>query len=130
VFNAAGRNGGGSKALGDEAETRALHHLQGHGLVLVQRNYRLAFGPRSRGAEIDLIMRDRDGTLVFIEVRSRADPRFGGAGASVTPSKPQRIVRAARHYLLQHAAPPPCRFDVVAIDGARLDWLKAAFDAA
>ena len=40
-----------------------------------------------------------------------------------------RIVLAARHYLLRHRSPPPCRFDVVAIDGGRIEWLKAAFDA-
>jgi putative endonuclease len=31
--------------------------------------------------------------------------------------------------LLGYASPPPCRFDVVAIDGARIEWLRAAFDA-
>ena len=41
----------------------------------------------------------------------------------------RRIVLAARHYLMRLAAPPPCRFDVVAIDGERIDWLRGAFDA-
>lgn len=74
-------------------------------------------------------MCDRDGTLVFVEVRARADTAHGGAAASVTARKQQRLVFAAQHYLLRHASPPPCRFDVVAIDGHRLDWLQAAFDA-
>jgi putative endonuclease len=43
--------------------------------------------------------------------------------------KQRRIVFAARHWLMRQAVVPPCRFDVVAIDGASLQWLKAAFDA-
>jgi putative endonuclease len=27
------------------------------------------------------------------------------------------------------AAPPPCRFDVVALDGDEVEWIRAAFDA-
>ena len=93
------------------------------------RNYRLAGGPRARGAEIDLILRDSDGTLVFVEVRARADGRAGGAAASVTGPKQRRIVRAAQHYLMRLPQWPPCRFDVVAIEGERLEWIRAAFDA-
>lgn len=75
-------------------------------------------------------MQDRDGTLVFVEVRARADAAHGGAAASVTARKQQRLIYAAQHYLLRHASPPPCRFDVVAIDGETLTWLQGAFDAA
>jgi len=66
---------------------------------------------------------------VFVEVRARGDARFGGAAASVGTAKQRRIVLAARHYLQRWPAPPPCRFDVVAIDGDRVDWLRGAFDA-
>jgi len=117
------------KALGDEAEARAWAHLRGHGLTLVQRNYRVARGPRSRGGEVDLIVRERDGTLVFVEVRARRDVSYGGAAASIGAAKRRSLVFAAQHYLLRLAAPPPCRFDVVAIDGDQVQWLRAAFDA-
>lgn len=120
---------GNTKARGDAAETRALAWLQARGLVLVQRNYRVARGPSARGGEIDLVMRDRDGTLVFVEVRQRASRSHGGAAASVTGLKQQRLVRAAQHYLLRFAAPPPCRFDVLALEGDAVEWLQAAFDA-
>lgn len=90
----------------------------------------MAQGPSARAGEIDLVLRDRDGTLVFVEVRVRAAASGGGAAASVSARKQQRLVFAARHYLLRFgSAPPPCRFDVVAIDGERVDWLRAAFDA-
>jgi putative endonuclease len=47
----------------------------------------------------------------------------------VSATKQRRLLLAAQHYLQRYAAPPPCRFDVVAIDGERLEWLRAAFDA-
>lgn len=118
-----------NQSVGDQAETQALRHLQAHGLVLVQRNYRVARGPRARGGEIDLIMRERDGTLVFVEVRHRADASHGGAAASVTTRKQRHIVYAAQHYLQRLRELPPCRFDVVSIEQGELQWLKAAFDS-
>lgn len=95
----------------------------------MERNYRVAKGPSVRGAEVDLIMRDGDGTLVFVEVRARAAQDFGGAAASISRTKQQRCIRGAQTYLQSVAPWPPCRFDVVAIDGDVLTWIPAAFDA-
>jgi putative endonuclease len=70
--NAADANGASkssTKQRGDAAEDAALAHLQAQGLRLVQRNFKT---PGRGGGEIDLIMRERDGTLVFVEVRQRA----------------------------------------------------------
>jgi putative endonuclease len=117
------------QAVGTGAEDRAWAHLRRAGLSLVARNYRIARGPHARGGEIDLICRDRDGTLVFVEVRARAGMSHGGAAASVDAVKRARIVFAAQRYLATLSVMPPCRFDVVAIDGDRLQWIKAAFDA-
>ena len=116
-----------TRQRGAAAEDRALAHLQAAGLRLLERNYRT---PGRGGGEIDLVMREAGGTLVFVEVRARAGTTHGGAAASVGGVKQRRIVRAARHYLMRHRSPPPCRFDVVAIDGDHIEWLKAAFDAA
>jgi putative endonuclease len=122
-----------TKQLGDAAEDAALRHLQQHGLRLVQRNFRT---PGRGGGEIDLIMREPDGTVVFVEVRRRASTSRGGAGASITALKQRRIVFAARHFLLRQRSEPPCRFDVVLIQAAsdgtdlpEIQWLRAAFDA-
>lgn len=119
---------GAAKAVGDAAEARALAHLQRQGLTLVERNYRVARGPRARGGEVDLILRAADGTLVFCEVRARHSAAHGGAAASVGAAKQRALVFAAQHYLRRFATPPPCRFDVVAIDGEQLEWLAGAFD--
>nr|WP_309967142.1 YraN family protein [Variovorax guangxiensis] len=118
--------GATTKQRGDAAEAAALAHLQAGGLVLVARNYRT---PGRGGGEIDLIMRDpRDGTLVFVEVRQRASASHGGAASSITGVKQRRIVFAARHYLSRLRTLPPCRFDVVLVE-ARIEWIRAAFDA-
>lgn len=120
---------GSPKSRGDLAEDRALRYLQQQGLQLIERNYRVAAGPHARGGEVDLILRERDGTRVFVEVRARASTPQGGTAASVTPAQQRRLVYAARHYLLQQASPPPCHFDVLALDGEQISWLRAAFDA-
>ena len=125
MFKAAA--GGSTKAAGDSAESLALAWLQARGLVLVERNYRVARGPGARGGEIDLVLRDRDGTLVFVEVRSRRSAAQGGAAASVGAAKQRALVYAAQHYLMRFDVLPACRFDVVAVEGGRVEWLQGAF---
>ena len=116
-----------TKAQGDEAENQALQYLQAQGLKLVVRNYRT---PGRGGGEIDLIMRDADQSLVFVEVRQRSQSRYGGALASITLTKRRRIVFAARHFISRLQPLPACRFDVVVIEAdGQLQWLRAAFDA-
>ena len=137
----AGRPAGGAKETtkrrGDAAEALALAHLQRQGMCLVQRNFKT---PGRGGGEVDLIMRETsDGTLVFVEVRQRAGTSRGGAGGSITAIKQKRIILAARHFLLQWGSEPPCRFDVVLVEGrlaadgsapgAHVEWIRAAFDA-
>ena len=131
MFTAGPKNpsAGGAKSRGDDAEARALAYLTPHGLTLVQRNYRVARGPGARAGEIDLIMRAPDRTLVFVEVRARRSALGGGAAASIGAAKQRALVFAARHYLQRLAVPPACRFDVVAIDGERIEWIRAAFSA-
>ncbi|HJW53693.1 MAG TPA: YraN family protein [Burkholderiaceae bacterium] len=107
---------------GQAAEDAALAHLERHGLILIERNF------RCKGGEIDLVMRQRD-SLVFIEVRKRSSARYGGAAASVTTAKQTRLTIAAQVYLMRYKTPPACRFDVVAIDGEALTWLQNAIDA-
>jgi putative endonuclease len=107
--------------VGGDAEERAARFLAGRGLTIVERNF------RSRRGEIDLIARD-GGTLVFVEVRKRTDStRFGGAAGSVDHRKRRRLEAAALFYLSRLGAEPPCRFDVVAMQGEDCAWLRDAF---
>jgi putative endonuclease len=64
---------------------------------------------------------------VFFEVRKWGDEKYGGAAASVTPRKQARLILAAQFFLQRYRDPPACRFDVVAIEGQRIDWLTDAF---
>ena len=114
-----------TKAMGDAAEDAALLHLQRAGLRLLKRNYRT---PGRGGGEIDLIMQDADGTMVFVEVRQRATASHGGAAGSVSSAKQRRIIFAARFYLMSLRTLPPCRFDVVTLEASGIDWIRAAFE--
>lgn len=110
------------QADGDAGEERALRYLEKQGLKLVERNF------RCKGGEIDLVMQD-GAALVFVEVRKRAGTGFGGAAASVTSRKQGRLVIAAQTFLQRYRMPPPCRFDVVAINATALDWLQNVIEA-
>jgi len=114
-----------TRQRGQQAEAAALAHLRRAGLTLLERNYRT---PGRGGGEIDLIMREADGTLVFVEVRSRATAGFGGAAGSVDYRKQQRLRYAAQHFLLRGYGASVCRFDVVALEAGQVQWLRAAFE--
>lgn len=130
-FSARARSNAERRATGARFEAHALAFLRRERLALVARNV------HCRGGELDLVMRERDGTLVFVEVRARARREFGGAAASVGWRKQQRVLRAARHFLANWRADgegetrslPACRFDVVAFESGRLEWLRDAFHA-
>ena len=122
-----------TKSRGDAGEAAARAFLAKAGLKFIAANFKT---PGRGGGEIDLIMRAADGTLVFVEVRQRASASHGGAAASISGIKQQRIIFAARHYLMRFTSPPPCRFDVVLVQGGvggpeavTIEWLQAAFDA-
>lgn len=111
------------------AEQLAETYLSRSGLKILARNV------RSRWGEIDLIATEGE-TLVFIEVRLRTDPRYGGAAASISQSKQKRLIRTAEHFLV-HGGKLwqgwPCRFDVVLLDRlqiSRIEWIRDAFVAA
>ena len=112
---------------GETAELKAERYLQRQGLRPWHRNY------RCRRSELDLVMHHND-FVVFVEVRHRRGGNYGGALASVTARKQQRLLRAASEFLVREKinAQRPCRFDVVAIEGdltrPRIHWIPNAFD--
>lgn len=127
--NAASQNdqaGSPTQRQGRRAEARAARYLETHGVRILAANL------RCRAGEIDLVARENT-LLLFIEVRERRHPGFGGAAASVNRAKQTRLIRAARHFLpgivRRHfnGQPPACRFDVVAFDTDRPRWIRDAF---
>lgn len=110
---------------GEQAESLACAYLQEAGLVLVTRNYRCPRG------ELDLIMRQHD-TLVFVEVRYRRSAAFGTPAETIDTRKRERLLAAARHYLLHRSPEQACRFDVIAISGRaphNIEWIRNAIQA-
>ncbi|TSH95127.1 YraN family protein [Verticiella sediminum] len=108
---------------GELAQARARAHLEAAGLVCVAQNL------RARTGELDLVMRDGE-HLVFVEVRERRGGSHGGALASVGWDKRRRLMRTAQVFLqtLWRGPVPACRFDVVALEGEALQWVRGAFD--
>ncbi|MFP4129194.1 MAG: YraN family protein [Halorhodospira sp.] len=103
---------------GRDAEDRARAYLEAHGLRTLAQNF------RTRRGEIDLVMADGAET-VFVEVRYRSHPGFGGAAASVDARKRRRLRQAAAAWLSRR--PARARFDVIATDGRTVDWVRDAF---
>lgn len=109
---------------GQIAEKKAANFLQKKGLKLLTKNYHCRYG------EIDLVMREQN-TLVFVEVRFRQSNHFGGALASVTPAKQNKLIKTAQHYLMKNnLVDVDCRFDVIGLTGdlakPNIDWLVNA----
>ncbi len=98
------------KLLGQWGEKRCEKYLKGKGLKKLARNFSCKTG------EIDLVMVDSDGSIVFVEVKARADESFGPAESVITPAKKNRLFRTARYFLAtNNIENRPYRFDVVTI---------------
>ncbi len=108
-------------ARGRWGEDLAADAYRRDGYLVVERNWRATSG------EIDLIVQ-RPGVVVFVEVKARADARFGGPAAAVGISKQRRLRALAAQFLATHPqVRGAVRFDVVAITGVRIERLEAAF---
>ena len=74
-------------------------------------------------------MLEKTPTLVVVEVRYRSSTSHGGAQASLSTKKLERIRKTTRHYIQsQNLHALPVRFDVVAIQNRKITWLKGAFE--
>ena len=107
---------------GKKAEELAAAFLQAKGLTIIEKNFLAKVG------EIDIVAKDGD-EMVFVEVRARASREYGGAAASVGGAKRRKLIKAASLWLQARGWDGACRFDVVALDGGKLEHLPAAFDA-
>jgi putative endonuclease len=96
-------------ALGRRGEDLAHRLLQRAGMIVVDRNYRMASG----AGEVDLVAWDGD-ALVFVEVKSRQTAEYGSPDRAIGPDKHASLIRTAREYA-RHAEVPwqKVRFDVV-----------------
>ena len=115
-----------ARARGARVERLAAEWLTTRGLALIASNQQF------KGGELDLIMSDGE-TLVFVEVRHRANTQHGHPLETVTATKQRRLVHAARFYLARNRLSCPCRFDVLAVTGTPpeldFEWVQGAFEA-
>jgi len=99
-----------AKLFGRWGEKRCGRFLKRKGLRKLTRNFSCKTG------EIDLVMAAPDGSIVFVEVKARADEDFAPAESLITTAKKTRLTRAARYFLSIHdIADRPFRFDVVTV---------------
>ncbi len=117
----------GRQTLGKLGEDLACDELVRRGYAILARRY------RTRCGEIDIIA-SAAGTLVFVEVKTRAGDRYGGSLAAVTLRKQQQIIKVALDFLVrERILNRPCRFDVVTVDfekgQPRLEVFPHAFTA-
>lgn len=104
-------------ARGRAGEAAGVRWLESHGYLVLERNAVTLVG------EIDVVARDPQGVLCFIEVKARATATYGPAIAAVGPRKQRRLCRAAALYLATHRLHlAPCRFDVLGLDRAGTSW--------
>ncbi|MEW5825926.1 MAG: YraN family protein [Candidatus Bipolaricaulota bacterium] len=108
------------KDLGQEGEDEACRVLRSAGYEIVARNWRSRFG------ELDVVAREGD-VLVFVEVKSRADPSYGGPEAAVGRRKQRRLIAAAKGFLAATGCELAARFDVVAMEGETVRIVRDAF---
>ena len=96
--------------IGALGEQIAVEYLCGLGLRFLQRNWRCRYG------ELDVIAADADGTVVFVEVKTRTGDGFGGVEHAVTPEKVRRIRRLAGLWLAaQDCGWRQIRIDVIGV---------------
>jgi putative endonuclease len=98
---------------GRRGEAQAEEFLKRAGLKMIARNVRVGYD------ELDLIAQQGD-TLVFVEVKTRANEHFGRPVAAVNRAKRRKLSRAAMHFLKKRKLRPPfIRFDVVEVVGEK-----------
>ncbi len=84
----------GRVGLGRKGEALAAQVLEQHGYTLVVHNWYCSQG------EVDIVA-EREGELIFFEVRTRRGKRYGVPEESVTPQKRARMEAVARRYLAE-----------------------------
>lgn len=110
------------KESGAAWEQKAAAYLEAFGMKIAERNY------RNRQGEIDIIGYHEE-YLVFVEVKYRRSTDKGYAAEAVNIRKQRKICRVADYYRYTHGLGEntAVRYDVVAVQGESIEWIKNAF---
>ena len=94
--------------LGRQGELIACTHLLENGYSILERNWR--FGRE----EIDIIAQ-KEGEIIFIEVKTRNNEFAGSPVLAVSEGKRKIILRIANEYILSKDIDAESRFDIIGI---------------
>lgn len=110
------------REIGTSWEKTAVEYLAARGMRILECNF------RCRQGEVDIIGLHQ-GVLVFVEVKYRKGTNMGEALEAVTPVKMRKICQVAMYYrhIKRFSQDLPIRYDVVAIQNGKIQWIKNAF---
>ena len=97
-----------NKDLGDFGEYVAADFLEAKGYRILEKNFQV------KGGELDIIAETRD-FLIFVEVKTRKNEKYGAPADAVDWRKQQHLLTAARAYLYKHPTQKEIRFDVIEV---------------
>jgi len=101
------------RLLGKWGQKQSEKFLKKNGHRILSRNF------SCRTGEIDLIAAASNGTVVFVEVKTRANEDFADAEGAITSAKKQKMTRAANFFVKKHKLENlPLRFDVIVVIAA------------
>lgn len=100
-----------TKKLGNWGEKLAVVFLQKNNYSILSRNYHCRYG------EIDIVAMDKNGFIVFVEVKTRSSKNFGLGMEAINYTKIQRIKKTAIIYLSERSPKHHgLRFDIIDIN--------------
>lgn len=106
---------------GSKGEEEAIKYLIKGKYKILERNFKTKVG------EIDIIA-EKDGYIVFIEVKKRSSKAFGYGYEAVDVKKQQKIIKTANLYISYQKKESKCRFDVISIDENNINHIENAFE--
>ena len=116
---------GKTQSAGNRGEAAVARYLRQKGYTLLESQWRCRFG------ELDLVARDRRGTLCIVEVKLRGVGSIALPREFVDSRKQQRLRSAAELYLASGGLDAPVRFDVAEVydegGSLRIEYIENAF---
>ena len=116
-----------TRSRGNRGEAEVANYLRKKGYTLLASQWRCRFG------ELDLVAKDKRGTVCFVEVKLRGVGSIALPREFVDAHKQERLRKTAAAYLSTHELDAPARFDVAEVyeesNGVlRIEYLEQAFE--
>ena len=109
-----------NKLLGKSGENRAVQYLKSCGYKILERGYKNPFG------EVDIIA-SKDGTVAFIEVKTRLNENYGAPSEAVDRRRRGKYIQAAKYYFYGKQIDVTVRFDIIEILRGEINHIENAF---